>query len=263
MISRAPRVPHFGAARAVLLPILAAVALAAGGCNGSGSTPSTAPAKAQVRFAEGAPKLEAVINGVLQELSGTYLTVNNATVASSFTYGTFTPFVPVPAGTLTLNALEPVGYALGPVKTNAPVAAGNSYTVILAGNYPKYTALVFEEPPASTNASLSLYEASPARPSADFGRYKVSTNSNFAKLGRAHYGSVVTVSLGKSVVDFGGYVGNGNHPLFNGAIALSAVDSLDATNALPFNNAGRLSLFLFDPNSGGLPSGPVFGSLDQ
>jgi len=219
------------------------------------------PAKAQVRFAEGAPNLEAVINGVVQELSGTYLTVNNATVATSFVYGTFTPFVPIAPGTLTLNALDSNGNALGPVKTNVAVASGKSYTVVLAGNYPKYSALVFEEPSSSTNASESLYNAAPSRQSADFGRFTVSTHSNFKKLGSAHYGGVTTLSLGSEVADFGGYVGTGSRPLLNGALAVSSVNPLDTNNALPFNSAARLSLFLFDPKSGS-SSGPVFGSLD-
>ena len=258
--------PHLGAVRAAHFPfslIAAIVALALAGCNGSSSTPSAGPAKAQVRFAEGAPKLEALVNGVPQDLGTTYLTVNGATVALSFSYGTFTPFVPVSAGTLTLNALSPIGYQLGPVKTDAAVTAGKSYTVVLVGAYPKYTALVFPEPPASTGASLSLYEASPSHASADFGSFVVSKHSGFKKLGSARYGSVVTVSVGKSVSDFGGYVGNGTRPFGNGTISVSSVNPSDTTNSLPFNNVNRLSLFLFDPNPGGAPAGPVFGSLDQ
>jgi hypothetical protein len=260
----ASRAPHFGAARAVLFPIVAftiALGFTLSGCNGSNSTSSSSTAeKAQVRFAEGSPSLITIINGVPQQLSGAYLSVNGATVALSFPYGAITPFVPMSAGTLALTALDVRGDALGPIKTTTPLTAGKSYTVILVGTYPKYSALVYEEPTASSTASVSLYAASPSHASADFGSFAVSTHANFRKLGSARYGSVVTAALAKSVNDFGGYVGNGTQALPNGTVALSSINTLDVTNSLPFNNATRLSLFLFDANGS---SGPVFGSLDQ
>ncbi len=214
-----------------------------------------------MRFVEGAPILQTLSNGVVQTISSPYLTVNGATVASSFSYSARTPFVPVSAGALTLVARDSFGNAISPVKTPAAVAAGKSYTVVLVGTYPKYSALAFEEPAPAANATLALYEASPSFPNADFGSFTASTHSNFKKLGSAHYGNLVTVSLGKSVSDFGGYVGTGTTPVMNGALALSSVDSIDANNVLPFNDAGRLSLFLFDPGSGSV-AGPVFGNLD-
>jgi hypothetical protein len=235
-----------------------------GGCGSSnnGTTPATA-AKVQVRFAEGAPVLETLINGVPQDIGNSaYLTVNGATVTTAFPYGSITPFVALPAGTLSLTALDSVGYAVGPIKTSAPLAAGKSYTVVLLGAYPSYHAVTFEEPASTGNAALALYEASPSFSSADFGRFTASTNSNYKKLGTAHFSNVVTVSLGKSVSNFGGYVGSGTKPILNGAITVSSVDGFDTGNALPFNNATRLSVFVFDPKPGS-SLGPVFGSLDQ
>jgi hypothetical protein len=238
------------------------MALVSSGCGGSSnSTPSTAVTKAQVRFVEGAPLLETLINGVVQPISSPYLTVNGGTVASSFLYSTRTPFVPVAAGTLSLVARDSFGNAISPVKTTTALAAGKTYTVILVGAYPKYSALTFEEPAAGANATLALYEASPSFPNADFGSFRVSTHSNFKKLGSAHYGNLVTVSLGKNVSDFGGYVGTGTNPAPNGALSLQSVDSLDTKNVLPFNDGGRLSLFVFDAGQGSVP-GPVFGNLD-
>jgi hypothetical protein len=249
--------------RGLSLFFLAAV-FGLAGCGGSNSTSSTSGSatKAQVRFVEGAPTLETLINGVPGDIGSTaYLTVNGATVATSFLYGTRTPLVPVPAGTLFLTALDSVGYAVGPIKTTSAISAGKTYTVILVGAYPTYRALVFEEPASTSNARLSVYEASPAFPSADFGRFTASTNSNYKKLGSAHYGSVASVSLGNSVSDFGGYVGKGIQPIQNGALTLVSVDGFDSSNALPFNGSGRLSLFVFDPKSGSA-AGPVFGNLD-
>jgi hypothetical protein len=238
------------------------IAFALAGCGGAGSsTPSTAVTKTQVRFVEGAPLLETLINGVVQPISSPYLTVNGATVASSFLYSTRTQFVPVSSGTLTLVARDSFGNAISPVKTSTALAAGKSYTVILVGSYPKYTALTFEEPAPSANATLALYEASPSFANADFGSFRVSTHSGFKKLGSAHFGSLVTVSLGKNVSDFGGYVGTGTNPLPSGALSLASVASLDTKNVLPFNDGGRLSLFVFDPAQGSV-AGPVFGSLD-
>jgi hypothetical protein len=46
-----------------------------------------------------------------------------------------------------------------------------------------------------------------------------------------------------------------------GALTPSQVNPFDTKNALPFQKASRLSLFLFDPASGSI--GPVIGSLDQ
>jgi hypothetical protein len=43
---------------------------------------------------------------------------------------------------------------------------------------------------------------------------------------------------------------------------VSQIDSFDKKNVLPFHNASRLSLFLFDVSGSG-SSGPVFGSLDR
>jgi hypothetical protein len=241
-----------------------AVAFVLAGCNGSSSssTPATAPAKAEVRFVEGAPELEAIINGAPQDIGNAYLTVNNGTVASSFAYGTLTPFMPVTPGILSLAARNSLGAVVGPVNTTVPVAPGKSYTVIFVGAYPKYSALVFPEPAPNANASLALYEASPSHPSADFGRFKASSHANFQTLGSAHYGEVAIASIGKSVSNFGGYVGKGTQPVSNGAFTVSSIDTFDTANALPFNNATRLSLFLFDPKPGS-GAGPAFGILDQ
>ncbi len=216
-----------------------------------------------MRFVEGAPSLETLINGVPTDIgTSAYLTVNGATVATSFLYGSRTPFVPVPAGVLSLTALDSLGFAVGPVKTTAALTAGKSYTVVLLGAYPNYHALTYEEPASTGNAVLALYEASPSFPTADFGRFSASSRSNFKKLGTARLGSVVTVSLGTSVSDLGGYVGKGTKPLFNGTVTPSSIDAFDTSNALPFNNANRLSLFVFDPKPGS-SIGPVIGSLDQ
>ncbi len=64
-----------------------------------------------VRFADGAPSLEALIGSTPQSIcagvsSPCYLQVNGKTVASSFTYGTLTTFVTLPAGTLSLKARD-------------------------------------------------------------------------------------------------------------------------------------------------------------
>jgi hypothetical protein len=215
-----------------------------------------------VRFVEGAPVLEALVNGAPTDIGDAYLTVNGATVATSFPYGARTPFVPVPAGTLSLVALDSLGYAVGPIKTPASLSAGKSYTVVLVGAYPAYHALIFAEPASSSDAAMAVYEASPSFPSADFGRFTASSRSNFKKLGNARFGNLVQVTLGNSVTNFGGYVGTSTRPLPNGAVTPASVDGFDVNNALPFNNAARLSLFVFDPKPGSA-SGPVFGSLDQ
>jgi hypothetical protein len=236
-----------------------------GGCGGShsNSTPSTVTEKAQVRFVEGAPTLETLVNGVPTDIGSTaYLTVNGATVATSFLYGARTPFVALPAGTLSLTALDSLGYAVGPVKTPTTLTPGKSYTVVLLGAYPTYRVVTYEEPPNNGNAVLAIYAASPSHPSVDFGRFTASSNSNFKKLGNARFGSVVAVSLGKNVSNFGGYVGTGTKPILNGAVTPVSVDGFDTANALPFKNASRLSLFLLDPKPGS-SNGPVFGGLDE
>ncbi len=128
------------------------------------------------------------------------------------------------------------------------------------GSYPHYRALSFEEPADTGDAQLSLYEASPTMHSADFGSFQASNNSGYRKLGHATFGNLVTVSLGKSVSNFGAYVGNGTQPIQNGNLTIADVNSFDRKNRLPFHKASRFSLFLFDAGTSG---GPVFGSLDQ
>ena len=126
---------------------------------------------ARARFVDGAPSLETIINGVPQDIGLAYLQLNGSTVASSFAYGTFTPFMPVPAGTHSLTARDEVGYAVGPLKTSS-LTGGNFYTLVVVGSFPNYRVLTFQEPKSSSGAQLSFYEASPAVPSADFGSFR-------------------------------------------------------------------------------------------
>jgi hypothetical protein len=236
--------------------------LAMTGCGSSSSSSALPPASAgsvRVRFAEGAPELEAIINGVPQDIGAAYLQVDGATVSSQFNYGMMTPFVTMSAGTHSLRALNILGYQVGPIKTSA-LATGKRYTLILIGSYPTYRVLSFEEPANASTAQLSLYEASPAQPKADFGSFTASSSSNFKQLGSAMLGNVVTVSLGKSVSNIGGYAGKGSKTF--GTVTPAQVNAYDKHDALPFHNATRLSLFLFDVKLGSA-LGPVIGSLDR
>ncbi len=230
-------------------------------CGGS-ATPS-APSQsgtAQVRFVEGAPVLEALVGGVPTSIGTAYLTVGGQTVASSFSYGVVTPFVPLPAGTQRVAARDSLGYSVGPLPTTT-LSAGKRYTVILVGTYPRYRALTFEEPTSADGAALAVYAASPVLPSIDFGTFAANRGDGFKRLGTAHYARLTTVSLGKSASNLGGYVGNGTTPIGGGTLTLRAVNTFDPRGALPFHAAGRFSLFLLDPTGSG--SGPLFGSLDQ
>jgi hypothetical protein len=232
------------------------------GCGGSSSSsgsipPATQPAKA--RYLDGAPELEALIGGVPQPIGVAYLQVDSQTVASSFSYGTMSSFLPVAAGAHSLFARSTLGYFVGPLNT-ASLSPGKRYTLVVVGSYPHYRVLSFEEPAVSKTAAISLYEASPSVPKATFGTFKASTKSNFKQLGSARFGNLSTISLGKSVSDIGGYVGPSSKLL--GALSPSKINFFDSKNVLPFQNATRLSLFLFDPKSGSTV-GPVVGSLDQ
>ena len=243
-------------------PILAAAALAIlAACNGSSSTSSIPPGgsgMAKARFVDGAPALEAIINGLPQNIGLAYLQVDGQTVTTTFDYGSISTFSPIPAGTHSLVALDDLGYRVGPLKTGA-LSAGKRYTLVVVGSYPNYRVLTFEEPSGS-GAQLSLYEASPKVPNADFGSFTASHHSNFKKLGSAAFGSVATVALGKSVNNFGGYAGKGTTPFYNGALTAVQLNGFDKHNVLPFHNAARMSLFVFDQAGS---AGPVFGSLDQ
>jgi hypothetical protein len=210
-----------------------------------------------VRFADGAPVLETLSGSQLQVLGTAYLQLDAQTIASSFEYGTFTPFLPVAAGAHTLTARDSLGYAVGPLPTG-PLTAGKRYTLAVVGSYPNYRVLSFAEP-AAAGAQLSLYEASPTVATSSFGSFRASSHSDFKVLGSAQLGSVVTVALGKRVSNFGGYAGPSSNPY--GALKPAQINAFDTHNVLPFHAAGRLSLFLFDPKSGS-PFGPVFGSLD-
>lgn len=250
-----------------LVGSLAAGVLALAGCGGSNSPSSTMPAQAsqvRVRFVEGAPLLETLVGSTPLAIcpgasAPCYLQVNGQTVSQAFYYGSMTSFVSVTAGAFSLVARDTQGYAVGPLKVPA-LAQGGRYTLVVVGSYPNYRVLAFEEPASSSNARLSLYEASPAVAQSDFGSFRASSSSDFRRLGTAKFGTVATVALGKSVSNFGGYVGSPNNPL--GSLTLAQVNSFDSRNVLPFHAASRLSLFLFDAKSGSA-SGPVFGSLDR
>jgi hypothetical protein len=229
--------------------------------GGSSTLPPSSSASVRVRFAEGAPELEAIINGVPTGIGTAYLQVDGETLNSSFNYGTMTQFLILAPGKHSLEALDDLGYRVGPIRTTA-LSAGKQYTVVLVGSYPTYRVLTFEEPADSSGAQLSLYEASPTVPSADFGSFRASSHSGFKKLGSATLGSIVTLSLGTHVSDFGGYVDRGVKPLSGGTVTPAQINAFDADNALPFHSAARLSLFLFDTKQGS-SSGPVFGSLDR
>jgi hypothetical protein len=214
---------------------------------------------ARVRFADGAPSLETLINGYPQDIGAAYLQVNTKTVTSTFSYGAMTSFFNVTAGVLSLVARDTLGYSVGPLKTTN-LTGGKTYTLVVVGSYPNYQVLTFEEPPSSGSAALSLYNAAPSTPQAGFGTFRASSHSDFRQHGSARFGEATTVSLGKSVSNIGGYAGNAGSPL--GTVTPSQIDAFDRHNALPYHNIARLSLFLFDPKSGST-IGPVFGSLDR
>jgi hypothetical protein len=217
----------------------------------------SASSSVSVRLVDGAPSLEALVNGVPTDIGAAYLQVDGQTVTSSFAYGTLSSFIHLNPGVHSLKALDALGYSVGPLKTTT-LTAGNRYTLVVIGAYPSYSVLAFEEPKSASGVQLSFYEASPSVSSADFGRFAASSRSNFTKLGSAHFGTVATVALGARVSDLGGYVGSSAAPL--GALALKQIDSFDRRNVLPFHQAARLSLFLFDLKAS---SSPVVGSLDR
>ncbi len=233
-----------------------------GSSPGSSSLPPTS-GTAKVRFIDGAPSFETIIASTPQSIcspsSPCYLHVNGNTVTQLFSYGSMTPFVNVTAGTLSLVALDGAGYSVGPLKTTA-LTGGNRYTLVVVGAYPNYRVLTFEEPKNASGAQLSLYEASPMRPSIDFGSFRASSGTGLEKLGSARFGNVATVSLAKQVSDLGAYAGSGTHPIAGGKLTLVQINGFDTHNELPFHSAGRVSLFLFDPKGN---TGPVFGSLDR
>ncbi len=257
-------------ARILFRLVLSAPLIALVACNGSngssGSNPPVAQAsKINVRFVDGAPELDGQINGGPGQICGDqslscYLQVNGNTISSQLYYGYVTPFTSVRAGTVSLVAADSIGYTVGPIKTD-PLAAGKSYTIVIAGNYPNYKALAFEEPAATSDVQVSLYEASPATPQTAFGSFRVSTKSNFKQLGTASLGQIKTVSVGKSVTDFGAYAGAVNNRI--GTVTPVQINEFDPKNNLPFHAANRLSLFLFDASSGSRQASEVFGSLDQ
>jgi hypothetical protein len=242
---------------------LFATLIASLGCSSSNSTPavSTVSDFAHVRFIEAAPILEALVNGVPTGLGNSeYLSVDGTTTSSQFPYGYLTAYAEFHAGTQSIEVLDELGYKVGPLKTDV-LSAGKQYTIAIVGSYPNYKTIVFEDPAPSSSARLALYQAAPLTPSVDFGRFAASSQSNFVKLGSAAYASVVTVALGSKVTDFGGYAGRGNKPFAHGALTLEDVNSFDVRNVLPFNAAGRLSLFVLDPpSSANVPT--VIGNLD-
>ena len=149
--------------------VLGLAACGGGSSSSSNGMPPPASSVVRVRFAEAAPSLETLINGLPQPIGAAYLRVNGQTVSSQFNYGSITSFLNMAPGTKSMSALNVLGYRVGPFKSS-PLTGGKDYTLALVGNYPNYRVLTFEEPAGSkTGTQLSLYEASPAAPNADFG----------------------------------------------------------------------------------------------
>ncbi len=254
------------------------IAIALGGCNAGGAAPyrpatafaaGAAPAASgaiSARFVEGAPVLATSINGIVQDLGTASLSVNGQTVASIFPYGYLTQYLTLRAGTVSVKAFDSVGYSVGPM-TLSGLVAGKSYSIVLVGDYPHYRLIGFADPAPTKGASLAVYQASPKRASIDYGRFvssvtACSSASRFARLGSVRLGAVARASLGAKVKAFGGYVGRGTAPLAGGSVTPCDANSFDTANALPFENSGRLSIFLLDPGPAGA-TGPAIGVLDQ
>ena len=89
------------------------------------------------------------------------------------------------------------------------------------GTYPKYSVLAFEEPASSkgtpNSPSTKRRQRYPVPISAASALRAIQASK---QLGSAKLGNVVTVSLGASVSNFGGYTGQGNKP-FTGDRTLS------------------------------------------
>jgi len=253
-------------ARSFLSATLAITLLTAcGGSNASSQAvpPTQAIQGIQVRFVDGAPELDGIIGSTPQPVCkgpsvSCYLQVDGQTVSSQLYYGYMTPFVQVSAGSLSLVAADTSGYTVGPLKTTT-LTDGGRYTIIIVGTYPNYKALAYPEPASSSDARVSLYAAAPPLSQTQFGSFRASTNSGYTQLGSARFGQVTTVSIGKSVSDFGAFAGPAGKPL--GTQTPEQINGFDVRNALPFHAIDRLSLFLF-AGSGSTPI-QIFGSLDQ
>ncbi len=241
--------------------VAAALLTACGGSNGSTPPASSTSGTVQLRFLEGAPSLEALVGGQPTDIGPAYLSVGGTTVASSFPYAALTTFGSFPAGAQSIEALDSVGYKVGPLKTTALVA-GKRYTIAVIGAYPHYKAIAFQEPDSKTDVSLTAYGASPGTPQIDFGSFHASGKPQYQPLGSVSLGNVVSVALGAHVTNFGGYIGHGAKPVTGGALTVHDVNSFDSSNVLPFHAANRFSLFFIDPKPGE-QLGPVVGSLDQ
>src|SRR5689334_13912710 len=91
--------------------VVAFACIALAGCGGSSyssSSSSSLPSagNAQVRFVDGAPSLETLINGVPTDIGQAYLRVNGQTVTYNFSYGSITNFMPISAGAHSMRALD-------------------------------------------------------------------------------------------------------------------------------------------------------------
>src|SRR6202034_2221843 len=68
----------------VVVSGLFAMTACGGSSSNSSSMPPVSSGTARVRFADGAPELEALINGVPQDIGNAYLQVDGQTVSSAF-----------------------------------------------------------------------------------------------------------------------------------------------------------------------------------
>ena len=103
--------------------------------------------------------------------------------ARSFTTARMTSFLSVTAGTHSLVARDIWGIAVGPLKI-AALDRRQAIHADLGGNVSEIQrAGVRRTGKPKGNAQLSLYEASPSVPSADFGSFRASSHSGFKAAG--------------------------------------------------------------------------------
>ena len=145
---------------------------------------------------------------------------------------------------------------------NTALAAGKRYTLIVVGTYPNYSVLTFEEPASGRERpTLAL------RSVADRAQRRVRQLPRFEPFGLQSTRERETRKrrdgfAGRERFELRRLRRSGSKPFTGGDLTLAGVNAFDKRNALPFHNASRFSLFLFDAKSGSA-SGPVFGSLDQ
>lgn len=177
--------------------------------------------------------------------------VDGAQAVASFPYRSVSGYAPVAAGPASVTIVYPSSVPNGcpNLSFSTPVlAAGSSYTLVVAGQYAKKTLGFTLFADATGAPDAQFYNVSPATGTIDAGTFTPG-QANFTFSASVAVGKSAKLPIASSAPGIAYYAGSGTTPV--ATIEPSAIDGFDVSNVIPYNNQSHFSVFLIDGNAAG------------